>query len=485
MNRVCLLPFALLFAAAETRAQPDRPPNFVVIFVDNLGNGDLGCFGSKLHRTPHIDQIAAAGTRFTSFYVASGVCTPSRASLLTGCYPRRVNLHISDRNAAVLQPVSPKGLHPDETTIAETLKSVGYATACIGKWHLGDQQPFLPTRQGFDWFFGIPYSDDMTKDKSPATWPELPLLRGEQVIEAPADRNLLVRRCTDEAVAFLEQHRQRPFLLYLPHPMPGSTPQPFSSAAFRGKSRNGDYGDSVEELDWSTGVILAALDRLGLAADTLVVWTSDNGAVQRRPPQGSCAPYKGYGYDTSEGAMRMPCVMRWPGRIAAGAVNDELCSTLDLLPTFAQLAGAALPQRPIDGHDISPLLLGARGAKSPWDEVGFCYYRMEQLQAVRAGDWKLYLPLDAKLVTNNRQTARVPLELYDVRHDVGETRERSRAHPEVVRRLQALADRARRELGDMDQSGTGQRPAGWVPQPKPLVPFRTSATVPGVLFRPT
>lgn len=454
-------------AAGESKA---RPPNIVLIFVDNLGNGDLGCFGSTLHRTPHIDRLAAEGTKFTSFYVASGVCTPSRAALMTGCYPRRVNLHVNEANGAVLRPVSPKGLHPDETTIAEVLKPAGYATGIFGKWHLGDQPEFLPTRQGFAEFFGIPYSDDMTRDKSPETWPELPLMRNERVIAAPVDRDYLVQRTTAEVIAFIERHRERPFFAYVPHTMPGSTDHPFSSPAFRGQSRNGAYGDAVEELDWSTGEIVGALERLRLRENTLVIWTSDNGAVQRNPPQGSDAPYRGFGYDTSEGAMRMPCIMRWPGRIPAGRTTDELCSTMDLLPTFARLAGASLPPAPIDGHDIRPLLFGESGAKSPWDEVGFGYYRTEQLQAIRAGPWKLYLPLEKKLINNARKTAPAKAQLYDVRHDVHEDREVSAEHADVVRRLLAMAEKIRAEIGDVDRPGRGQRPAGWVEKPVALRP---------------
>ena len=446
------------------------PPNVVLIFVDNLGNGDLGCFGSKLHRTPHIDRLAAEGTKFTSFYVASGVCTPSRAALLTGCYPRRVNMHVSDTGGAVLQPVAAKGLNPAEVTIAEVLRAAGYTTGCFGKWHLGDQPPFLPTRQGFDEFFGIPYSDDMTKDKRPNDWPDLPLLRGERVIEAPVDRNFLVKRTTEEVTAFIERNRSRPFFAYVPHTMPGSTAHPFSSPAFRGRSANGDYGDSVEELDWSTGDIVAALRRLGLEENTLIIWTADNGAVQRNPPQGSCAPYRGYGYDTSEGAMRMPCVLRWPGRVPAGRVCDEVCSTMDVLPTLAKLAGAALPPQAIDGHDIRPLWFGEPGARSPWDDVGLGFYRLEQLQAVRAGPWKLYLPLEKKFVNLGRKTAPAQAALYDVRHDVHEDREVSAANPAVVQRLLTLADKIRAEIGDGNQPGRGQRPAGRVPKPQALRP---------------
>ncbi|HEX4149229.1 MAG TPA: sulfatase [Pirellulales bacterium] len=456
-------------STAENRGA-SSPPNIVLFFVDNLGNGDLGCCGSTLHRTPHIDRLAREGMRFTSFYVASGVCSPSRAALLTGCYPRRVNLHVNGSNGAVLRPLDSKGLSPDETTLPELLKQAGYATAAFGKWHLGDQPPFLPTQQGFDTFFGIPYSDDMTKDKQPDTWPELPLLKNDRVIEAPVDRDYLVQRCTAEAIAFMEQNRRRPFFIYFPQITPGSTSRPFASPEFGGKSKNGSYGDSVEELDWSTGEILAALARLDLDRRTIVIWTSDNGAVRRQPPQGSCAPYKGWGYDTSEGAMRVPCLVRWPGRVPADRVCDELCSSLDLLPTLAPLAGAPRPPQKIDGHDIRPLLLGDPQCHSPWDDEGFCYYFLEQLQAVRAGRWKLYLPLERKYVTLGRRTEPAKLALYDVRSDVGETREVSAEHPEVVARLQAMADHARLELGDVDHPGRGQRSAGHVESPRPLIP---------------
>ncbi len=466
---------AVLFAALSgllpvpfTQAAP--PPNVVLIVCDNLGHGDLGCTGSTFHRTPHVDRLAAEGTRCTSFYVASGVCTPSRASIMTGCYPRRLNMHVSDRNGAVLQPVAKKGLHPAETTIAEVLKGEGYATACIGKWHLGDQPEFLPTRQGFDEFFGIPYSDDMTRDKKPDEWPELPLMRGEKVIEAPVDRDTLVQRCTTEAVDFIERHREEPFFVYLPHTMPGSTAHPFASSAFQGKSKNGDYGDSVEELDWSTGEILAALKRLKLDDRTLVVWTSDNGAPQRNPPQGSNAPFRGFGYDTSEGAMRMPCFLRWPGHVPAGRVSDEVWSALDLLPTLAALSGAQQPAKPIDGFDVSGLWLGQAGWKSPYDATGFFYYRIEQLQAVRSGPWKLYLPLEAKFTSLARKTGAAPLELFDVRADLDESRNVAAEHPDVVARLTGLADRARDELGDVDHPGRGQREAGAVTDPRPLRP---------------
>jgi arylsulfatase A-like enzyme len=460
--RLLLVLAGLAVGALSARAEAAPKPNFVVIFVDNLGNGDLGCTGSKLHRTPEIDRLAAEGTRFTSFYVASGVCTPSRAALLTGCYPRRVGMDESGAKESVFRPAESKGLSPAETTLAQALRSAGYATAAFGKWHLGDQPEFLPLRRGFDYYFGIPYSDDMAPSPQHPEFPPLPVLRGERVIEAPADRNTLVQRCTEEAIAFIERNRDRPFLVYLPQITPGSTANPFSSAAFRGRSKNGDYGDSVEELDWSTGAIMAALKRLHLDDNTLVMFSSDNGAVKRNPPQGSNAPYRGWGYDVSEGAMRMPCVMRWPGKIPAGKIQDALCSTIDLLPTFAALAGAPLPTLPIDGHDIRPLLFGEPDAKSPWDAQGFGYYRQGRLEAIRAGEWKLYLPI-------SRAGGPAKPELFDVRRDLHEDTEVSAAHPDVVRRLLGLAQAIRTEIGDEDRLGRGQRPAGHVEHSKPLL----------------
>ena len=456
---------ALPMVGATALAKGERPPNLVIILCDNLGYGDIGCFGSTKHRTPHVDRMAAEGMRLTSFYVSSGVCTPSRASLMTGCYPRRVNMHVNGKGGVVLFPVDTKGLNPDEVTVAEVLKAQGYATACIGKWHLGDQPQFLPTRQGFDHYFGIPYSDDMVGTKD-GRRPPLPLMRGERVIEAPVDRSTLTARYTREAIDFITANRERPFFLYLPHAMPGSTRKPFASKPFQGKSANGAYGDSVEEIDWSTGEILAAIKRMGLDEHTLVVWTSDNGAPRRNPPQGSNAPLRGWGYTTGEGAMRVPCVVRWPGKVPAGTACDEVCTTMDLLPTFARLAGTTPPKgRPIDGRDIWPLLSRAEGARSPHE--AFYYYYLGQLQAVRSGKWKLYLPLDAKWVTFGGRTRKSPAELYDLDADLGETRNLAAKRPEVVKRLSALAERARADLGDIGLRGKGQRPAGHVAQPKP------------------
>lgn len=459
----------LILAVTGLEARParaaERPPNFLVILCDNLGYGDIGCFGSTKHRTPHVDRLAREGMRFTDFYSSSGVCTPSRASLMTGCYPRRVNMHVSDRGASVLQPVARKGLHPDEVTIAEVLKKRGYTAALLGKWHLGDQPAFLPTRQGFDFYLGIPYSDDMTPRPN-QNWPELPLMRQEKVIEAPVDRNLLTKRYTEEAIRLITANRDKPFFVLLSHAMPGSTRTPYASEPFRGKSANGPWGDSVEEIDWSTGELLRTLKELDLDRQTLVIWTSDNGAPRRDPPQGSNLPLAGWGYTTAEGGQRIPCAMRWPGKIPAGKDCNELATLMDLLPTLAHLAGADLPtDRTLDGKDITPLMFARPGAKSPHE--AFYYYHMDQLQAVRSGPWKLYLPLEKRRAGSRIVESDVPARLYNLREDLGERKEVSKAHPEVVSRLEALAQRAREDLGDLDQPGKNQRPAGDAPRPTP------------------
>ena len=463
MNTISrFLVLALLGLLNNAHGADATPPNIIFVYCDNLGNGDVQCFNPDAkQRTPRLNRMAEEGLKLTSLYSASGVCTPSRASLMTGCYPRRINMQRSD-TAAVLQPVAAKGLNPAEVTMAEVLKSAGYATCIIGKWHLGDQPEFLPTRQGFDTFFGIPYSDDMTKDKKPDVWPELPLMRDEKVIEAPVDLNLATKRYTEEAIAYIEKHRDQPFFIYLPQAMPGSTKDPYASPAFKDKSANGHWGDSIEELDWSMGEILDALKRLGLDEKTLVVWTSDNGAPLRTPPQGSNAPYKGSGYNTSEGAMRMPGIVRWPGKVPAGTTSTALCTMMDFLPTFAKLAGAPLPKATLDGHDLSPTLLKPSQTATPYDEIGFFYYQGEQLQAVRAGPWKYYLPLETKHITISGKTAPAPAELYDVVNDVGETHEVSAQHPDIVAKLTAMAEKARADLGDLDRPGKGQRPAGRV-----------------------
>jgi arylsulfatase A-like enzyme len=432
-----------------------RGPNVVLILCDNLGYGDVGCFNSGAkQRTPRIDRMAAEGIRFTDCYAAAPVCTPSRAALMTGCYPRRVGLDHTPEDGLVLRPVSRHGLHPDEITIAELLKASGYATACIGKWHLGDQPPFLPTRQGFDEFFGIPYSDDMTARSNQPTWPPLPLMEGERVVEAPADRNTLTQRYTERAIDFMRRHRDRPFFVYLPHAMPGSTAAPFASKAFRGRSDNGPWGDAVEEIDWSTGKILDALKQMELDERTLVIWTNDNGAPAPHRRGGSNLPLKGNAYSVAEGGMRVPFIARWPGRIPAASVCRDLITLMDLYPTLAQLAGAALPNdRTVDGHDIRPLLFGDPGARSPYN--AFLYYHINQLRAVRSGAWKLYLPAGPRTAP----------QLFNLVDDLDETRDRAAEEPAIVARLIGYAQHARQDLGEADRPGADVRPVGRIDKP--------------------
>lgn len=462
--------FTIVSIGCETLTGPesvanknDPPPNFIIIFCDDLGYGDIGCFGSKKHRTPSIDRMAKEGMRFTSFYVTSGVCTPSRSSLMTGCYPRRVNMHDDGRGKWVLFPASHKGLHPDEITIAEVLKERGYATAIVGKWHLGDQPDFLPTQQGFDSYFGIPYSNDMGKWNKNRNYPPLPLLRNVKVVQREPDQTLLTKRYTEEAIKFITTNKDKPFFLYLPHTMPHNPVS--ASAPFAGRSANGGFGDAVEEIDWSTGEILTTLERLGIDDRTMVVFTSDNGAARRWG--GSNAPLSGFKGSTMEGGMRVPCVVRWPGKVPAGTTCDLVTSTIDMLPTLAKLADARVPDdRIIDGKDIWPLMSGDPDAKSPHD--AFYYYSIDQLQAVRSGKWKLHLSRQDSQRGQEGEARQVPVRLYDLKTDIGETTNVAADHPAVVKRLLALAELAGADLGDGQKQGKHQRPAGFVEKPKPL-----------------
>ena len=449
---------ALLLAGPGSMAEGVDRPNIIFIYMDDMGYGDIGCFGSTKNRTPKIDQMAKEGMRFTDFYVTSGVCTPSRSSLLTGCYPRRVNMHIDENKKWVLFPVARKGLNPEEVTLAEMLKEQGYATTCIGKWHLGDQPGFLPTDQGFDSYFGIPYSNDMGRKHVP-----LPLMRDDKVIEAPVAQSPVTRRYTEEAVKFIRENAEKPFFLYLPHT---SVHLPlFPGKAFLGKSENGKYGDWIEEVDASTGAILETIRELGIDKKTLVIFTSDNGSSGSRG--GSNAPLKGGKGNTDEGGQRVACVMRWPDMIPTGSTCKELATTMDMMPTFAALSGGNLPEKKIDGHDIRDLMFGKEGAESPHD--AFYYYHTTQLQAVRSGKWKLVLPLEEKLRGWSGKEKNTPLQLFDMDVDSGESVNLAARHPEVISNLMRFAKRAREELGDGDKEGKGQRPAGWVGEAKPLL----------------
>ncbi|MBU0639036.1 MAG: sulfatase [Planctomycetes bacterium] len=455
-----------------------RPPNIVVIFTDDQGYGDVGAFGAKDLATPHLDRAAAEGVRFTSFYVAQPVCSASRAGLLTGCYPNRVGI------SGALGPNSKIGISDDEVTLAELCRARGYATAIFGKWHLGHHARFLPTRHGFDEFLGIPYSNDMwplhpdlvslpaDAAERKRSYPDLPLLEGEQIVNpkvTPADQTRFTATFTRRAVDFIRRNRARPFFLYVPHPMP-HVPL-FASERFRGKSPRGLYGDVISEIDWCVGRILETLRELDLDQDTLVIFTSDNGPwLSYGNHSGTTGPLREGKGTTWEGGVRVPCIARWPGKIPAGATCDEPAMTIDILPTVAGLIGASLPMHKIDGKDIWPLMAGADGAKSP-HEVLYFYYHQNDLEALRAGRWKLVFQHQYRTLEGTPGQDGVPgpythphcgLELYDLKSDIGEQRNVAEEHPEVVKRLQGLAELARQDLGDSltDREGRNVRPPG-------------------------
>ena len=454
-----LLVCPCLVAAAE------RPPNIVVIFADDLGYADLHCFGSERADTPRLDQMAAEGRRFTSFYAAQAVCSASRAGLLTGCYPNRIGI------LGALGPAARHGIHDDEMTIAEVLKPRGYATAIFGKWHLGHHPEFLPTRHGFDRYFGLPYSNDMWPKHPTAKFPDLPLIEGEKTLEYNPDQTRLTTWYTERAVRFIEDHRNQPFFLYVPHSMP-HVPL-FVSDKHEGKSVGGLYGDVIREIDWSVGQILESLKRLKIDENTLVVFTSDNGPWLSYGNHGGSAKPLREGKGTAwEGGVREPCVMRWPGRIPAGTECPEVAATIDLLPTIAGLAGAALPPGKIDGLDIGPLLFDP-SAKTPRES--YCYYWGDGLHAVRSGKWKLHFPHSYIHVEVPGQDGKpgklVQLQtgqaLYDLEADIGEVTDVASQNPEVISRLMALAEIARDDLGDSLQKRAGRnvRQAGRLPMP--------------------
>lgn len=463
--------------AAETPATATSPPNIVVIFIDDMGYADIGPFGAQGYETPHLDRMAAEGMKFTDFCVASAVCSASRAAILTGCYHRRVGI------SGALGPKSDIGINSDEVTLAELCKQKGYATAIFGKWHLGHHQPFLPLQHGFDEYYGLPYSNDMWPyhpgvahlpwNERLKKWPDLPLFEGNDIINAKVtgeDQEQLTTQYTEKAVDFIERNRDSPFFLYVPHSMV-HVPL-FVSDKFKGKSKQGLFGDVVMEVDWSVGQILDALRKHNLDEKTLVIFTSDNGPwLSYGDHAGSSGPLREGKGTEFEGGIREPTIMRWPGKIDAGTTCDELASTIDILPTVAGLIGAELPAHKIDGKDISPLMLGEEGAKSP-HRAFYCYYQGGELQAVRNRRWKLHFPHNYRTLAgqpggsggtpSKYSQGQIELALFDLKKDVGESENVADAHPKIVKRLSRHAEAARVDLGDKltNRQGDGIRPAG-------------------------
>jgi arylsulfatase A-like enzyme len=455
---------------AARAAAADSKPNFVLILMDDMGYGDIAPFNPKTkNRTPHLERMAREGMKLTSFYAAP-VCTPSRAQVLTGCYAKRVSL------PNVLFPAAQIGLSAEEHTIATLLKKQGYATMALGKWHVGDQPEFLPTRRGFDHYLGLPYSNDMggewdgEADVPPGKRkPPLPLVRDEKVIETvePKDQDRLTQRYTDEAVRFIREHKDGPFFLYLPHTAVHVPLHPGDQ--FRGRSGSGTYGDWVEEADASTGRILDTLRELKLEEKTLVIFTSDNGPwLIQGKNGGEAGPLRGGKGGTYEGGMREPTIAWWPGHIAPGSVCDAVAGNIDLLPTLVTLAGSTVPgDRKIDGADITPLLLG-KSKESP--RAAHYYFSGNRLEAVRSGPWKLAIAPQSEATGKPAPATKAPFKqkLYNLDADIGETTDVSAEHADVVKRLNDLAAQMAEDLGATGQ-GPGVRPPGRVAQPQPLL----------------
>ena len=448
--RTLMLSLLVVTALAVSAADRIDRPNIVIILADDLGYGDLGCYGHPSIRTPNLDRLAREGMRFTDFYSAAEVCTPSRAELLTGRYPIRSGMcHDQYR---VLRRDSTGHLPESEITLAELLKTRGYTTACIGKWHLGNwmnEPAGHPLRHGFDVHFGLPHSNDMNsrpgtpKEQHNSTdpdakWFNAPLFEGEKLVEQPADQTTLTRRYTEKAVRFIREHQDAPFLLYMPHTFP-HTPL-FASEDFRNKSPRGRYGDVVEELDWSVGKIVEALRAAGLEKNTFVFFTSDNGPWLIRGLAGGSAGLLRDGKgSTFEGGMRVPGIAWMPGRIPAGSECREVAVTMDLFTTCATMAGAKVPDdRPIDGLDITPLLTGAGTVKRD----AFLYYRGTQLFAARLGRWKAHFVTQPSYGPGARETHN-PALLYDLGADPSETQDVAAQHPDVLAQIVAAVERHR------------------------------------------
>ena len=476
--KTIILVILLLFSIGQSNfAIAAELPNVVVIFIDDMGYGDIGPFGAKAYQTPNLDRMAREGRRFTDFHVSSAVCSASRSALITGCYHERVGF------SGALGPGATIGLSANEMTLAEVCKQKNYATTCIGKWHLGHHPKFLPTNHGFDSYYGLPYSNDMWPNhpeelaqraagqQVKSGYPPLPLVENTKIIDAEVtgvDQTQLTTNYTERAVAFIRQHRSEPFLAYLPHSMV-HVPL-YVSSKFAGKSGAGLFGDVVMEVDWSVGQILDTLKEVGVDEKTLVIFTTDNGPwLSYGDHAGSATPHREGKGTAWEGGIRVPTLMRWPTKIPAGTTCDELACTVDILPTVASMIGAHLPKHKIDGHDIMPLMLGTAAAASPHKTMP-CYYANDELQAIRDPQWKLILPHQYRTLAGKPggtggipakyESANVGIELYDMKSDRSETKNVAQDHPEVVARLQAAAEVWRTDLGDKltDRKGNGVRP---------------------------
>ncbi len=459
MQKVLLPFFFFIFIACGEKKAPQKeasqkPPNIVLIFTDDQGYRDVGVFGANDIATPHLDQMATDGIKLTNYYAAQAVCSASRAGILTGCYPNRIGIH------SAMMPNSKKGLHPSETTLAEMLQNQGYRTGIFGKWHLGDHPDFLPTKNGFDEWFGIPYSNDM--------WPlhplqgpvfdfgPLPLYENEMIIDTLTDQSQLTTQITERGIDFIHRHKDKPFFLYVPHPQP-HVPL-FVSDKFKGKSDRGLYGDVIMEIDWSVGQILDALKVDGLEDNTLVMFTSDNGPwLAYGNHAGSALPFREGKGTAWEGGQREPFIARYPNKLPKGITIDVPVMAIDILPTIAEITDATLPEKTIDGKSVWKVFTG-ESDESP-QEAYFFYYRVNELFGVRYGKWKLYFPHTYRSM-NGQEPGKDGLpgeykmidleaiELYDLEADKSETNNVAEEHPEVVEKIKLLANTMRSRLGD-------------------------------------
>lgn len=463
MKYVLLLIFTLTNVSGNLFAEKKTtPPNIIVIFCDDLGYADLSCYGSMWNQTPEIDQMAVEGLRFTDFYAGAPVCTPSRTGLMTGCYARRVDMDLDAKNRWVLFPVAQKGLNPKETTLPEELKEAGYSTAIIGKWHLGDQPEFFPTRHGFDYWFGLPYSNDMEVKRR--NDPPLPLMRNENVIEQLSelkafDQSTLTKRYTDEAIEWISKNKNQPFFLYLAHTMPHNPVAARSEYYKQTSNPKQGFGACVAEISWSTGKILNFLRKENIDKNTLVIFTSDNGG---QPHWGaSNGILKGTKGQTHEGGVRVPCIAWWPGKINPGTTCYSQASVIDFFSTFTAIANIKLNDNvKRDGIDISEYLFKPDKEQEPRP---FFYWHVGYLEAVRYGDWK------ACLVGEFSQKKQEKVELYNLRSDPGETTDIADKHPEIVKQILKMAEKEKSALGEWTNKGPEVRKTILVENPKPLI----------------